>query len=460
MGKEVEKVSCTAVILAAGKGVRMRSKLPKVVHKAAGKPLVAHVVDAVRAAGIEDIIIVVGHGREHVENFFAGQPVKFVIQEQQLGTGHALRQAEGTVDPDSTVLVLAGDTPLLRASTLKALLEHHQKCQAQATVLTTFLDQPAGYGRVLRDEKGSFLRIVEEKDATPEEKQVTEINSGIYCFQASAVFRVLQHLQPFNAQGEYYLTDTLEILKGEGCRVEVMSAAEPEEIHGVNDRVQLAQVEKILHRRKNLQLMRDGVTLVEPDTIIVDSDVTIGCDTVVLPFTIIQGKTSIGEDCEIGPWTNINDSRIGHRVIIESSRVKEADIGDDCVIGPYAYLRPGTILQEHVKVGDFVEIKQSTVAPGSKIPHLSYVGDATVGREVNIGAGTITCNYDGQHKHPTIIEDHAFIGSNTNLVAPVRIGEASVTGAGSTITRDVPPHSLAVERADQRVIPWKKKRDH
>lgn len=453
-------MSYTAVILAAGKGVRMKSHLPKVVHKAAGKPLVAHVVDAVRAAGIEDIILVVGHGREHVQKIFAGQPVKFVVQEQQLGTGHALQQAQGAVDPDSTVLVLAGDTPLLRASTLQLLLEHHQKCQAHATVLTTFLDDPAGYGRVLRDEKGSFLRIVEDKDATPEEKQVKEINSGIYCFQAGKVFQALQQLQPLNAQGEYYLTDTLEILMAEGCRVEVVPAAEPEEIHGVNDRIQLAQAEKILRQRKNLELMRDGVTLIEPDTIIIDSDVTIGCDTIVWPFTLIQGKTSIGEACEIGPWTNINDSRIGHRVVIESSRVKEAEIGDDCTIGPYAYLRPGTVLLEHVKVGDFVEIKQSTVGVGSKIPHLSYVGDAIVGREVNIGAGTITCNYDGQRKHQTILEDQAFIGSNTNLVAPVRIGKASVTGAGSTITRDVPPNSLAVERADQRVVPWKKKHDH
>jgi len=454
-------LSYTAVILAAGKGVRMKSNLPKVVHKAAGKPLVAHVADAVRAAGVKDIIIVVGHGREHVQNVFAGDEVKFATQEEQLGTGHALKQAEGMVDPHSTVLVLAGDIPLLRPSTLKVLLDHHQKHQAQATVLTTHLEQPTGYGRVLRDENGSFLRIVEEKDASPEEKKAKEINSGIYCFQAGSVFRILHQLQPTNAQGEYYLTDVLEILKGEGHRVEVMSAAEPEEIHGVNDRIQLAQAERILRHRKNYQLMRDGVTLVEPDSIIVDSEVIIGRDTVLMPFTLIQGKTVIGESCEIGPWTNINDSIIGNRVIIESSRVKEAEISDDCIIGPYAYLRPGTLLRDHVKVGDFVEVKQSTIGSGSKIPHLSYVGDALVGREVNIGAGTITCNYDGQHKHQTILEDRAFIGSNTNLVAPVKIGESSVTGAGSTITRDVPAQSLAVERADQRVIPWKKKKhDH
>lgn len=447
----------SAVILAAGKGVRMKSDLPKVVHRAAGKPLVAHVVNAVQAAGVNEIVLVVGHGREHVQALFGDSSINFAIQEQQLGTGHALMQARKQVPADNTVLVLAGDTPLLRSSSLKILMDHHQTSRAAATVLTTCLEQPYGYGRVVRDKDGQFMRIVEEKDASPEEKSITEINSGIYCFQASQVFPVLQQLQPANAQGEYYLTDVLEILKAKGQRVEVVMAAVPEEIHGVNDRIQLAQAEKILRRRKNLELMRDGVTLVEPDSILVDCEVTIGRDTILMPFTLIQGQTVIGEGCEIGPWTNITDSRIGSHVIIESSRIKEAQIGDHCVIGPYAYLRPGATLSDHVKVGDFVEIKQSIIGPGSKIPHLSYVGDALVGREVNIGAGTITCNYDGRKKHQTILEDHVFIGSNTNLVAPIRIGESSVTGAGSTITRDVPSQSLAVERADQRIIPWKKK---
>lgn len=447
----------SAVILAAGKGVRMKSDLPKVVHRAAGKPLVAHVVNAVQAAGVNEIVLVVGHGREHVQALFGDSSINFAIQEQQLGTGHALMQARKQVPADNTVLVLAGDTPLLRSSSLKILMDHHQTSRAAATVLTTCLEQPYGYGRVVRDKDGQFMRIVEEKDAGPEEKSITEINSGIYCFQASQVFPVLQQLQPANAQGEYYLTDVLEILKAKGQRVEVVMAAVPEEIHGVNDRIQLVQAEKILRRRKNLELMRDGVTLVEPDSILVDCEVTIGRDTILMPFTLIQGQTVIGEGCEIGPWTNITDSRIGSHVIIESSRIKEAQIGDHCVIGPYAYLRPGATLSDHVKVGDFVEIKQSIIGPGSKIPHLSYVGDALVGREVNIGAGTITCNYDGRKKHQTILEDHVFIGSNTNLVAPIRIGESSVTGAGSTITRDVPSQSLAVERADQRIIPWKKK---
>lgn len=436
----------------------MKSELPKVAHRAAGKALVAHVAQAVRSAGINDLTIVVGHGREQVQALFADQSISFAVQEQQLGTGHALLQARDNVALDSTILVLAGDTPLLRSSTLKVLLDHHSSCQAAATVLTTCLEQPFGYGRILRDANGSFIRIVEEKDASPEEKLVQEINSGIYCFQAGEVFRVLEQVRPANAQGEYYLTDVLAILKAEGHRVEVMQAAEPEEIHGVNDRIQLAQAEKILRYRKSTELMKEGVTMLDPGSVWVDMDVVIGPDTIIMPSTFIQGKTVIGSGCEIGPWTNINDSIVGNGVVIESSRVKEADIGDNCTVGPYAYLRPGTVLNNNVKVGDFVEVKQSVIGTGSKIPHLSYVGDATVGKEVNIGAGTITCNYDGKHKHPTVLEDYVFIGSNTNLVAPVRIGEQSVTGAGSTITRDVPPQSLAVERADQRIRPWKKKK--
>lgn len=447
-----------AVILAAGKGVRMKSELPKVVHRAAGKPLVGHVVQAVKAAGVEQITVVVGHGREQVRKVLSDQSVQFAVQEQQMGTGHALMQARRHVETGSIVLVLAGDTPLLRPSTLKALLDHHAGSHAAATVLTACLDHPHGYGRVLRDADGSLLRIVEERDASIQEKAVQEINSGIYCFQTDVVFRVLEQIRPVNAQGEYYLPDVLEIIKAEERRVEVLTVSDPQEIYGVNDRVQLAEAEKILRRRKNLELMREGVTIMDPESTLVDMDVTIGPDSVLLPFTLIQGHTVIGEGCEIGPWANITDSRVGRQVIIESSRVKEADIGDHCTVGPYAYLRPGAVLSEHVKVGDFVEVKQSVIGPGSKIPHLSYVGDALVGREVNIGAGTITCNYDGRNKHRTVLEDRAFIGSNTNLVAPVRIGEQSVTGAGSTITRDVPPQSLAVERADQRILPWKKKK--
>jgi bifunctional UDP-N-acetylglucosamine pyrophosphorylase/glucosamine-1-phosphate N-acetyltransferase len=428
----------------------MRSDLPKVLHRAAGKPLIMHVIQAVQAAGIEDIIIVVGHGREKLKEALADSEVRFAVQEEQLGTGHALAQVQGLVDDDATLLVLAGDTPLLQASTLEAVLTSHREQQAVATVLSCQIDDPGGYGRIIRSPEGRFRRIVEEKDASPEEKAIHEINSGIYCFQSAAAFQALARVGPGNAQGEYYLTDILEILNSENQRVAVCQVNAPEEIHGVNDRVQLARAERLLRERKNRELMLSGVTIIDPNSTVIDADVKIGPDTIIYPGTIIEGGSQVGENCEIGPFTHINDSCIGKAVKIESSRIKEARVADSCTIGPFAYLRPETVLAEEVKVGDFVEIKKSVIGRGSKVPHLSYVGDALVGEEVNIGAGTITCNYDGRHKHQTILEDHVFIGSNTNLVAPIRIGEHSMTGAGSTITRDVPPHSLAVERADQK----------
>lgn len=442
-----------AVILAAGKGVRMYSELPKVAHRVAGKPLVTHVVEAVREAGIDDITLVVGHGREIIKEIFADDDkIKFAVQAQQLGTGHALMQAEQAVDPNCNLLVLAGDTPLLQPSTIKQLVKYHHQGGYGATLLSTKVANPYGYGRVLRNLDDSFSRVVEEKDASPSEKNVKEINSGMYCFQAGEVFRALAGISSDNAQGEYYLTEVLEVLKGQGKKVGIFLSPVEEDIYGINDRVQLAQAEALLRQRKNIALMKSGVTLLDPNTIFIDSAVQIGRDTIILPFTIIEGDTVIGEHCEIGPGTRINDSTIGNEVSIEYSRVKKARIGDKCTIGPYSYLRPDAILLEGVKVGDFVEVKKSTIGKNSKVPHLSYVGDAIVGSAVNIGAGTITCNYDGKNKYPTILEDGVFIGSNTNLVAPVTIGSNSITGAGSTITRDVPPESLAVERAPQKII--------
>lgn len=428
----------------------MRSDLPKVLHRAAGKPLIKHVLQAVQAAGVEDIIIVVGHGREKLQETLSGSGVRFAVQEVQLGTGHALAQVQDLVEGDNTLLVLAGDTPLLRAATLQAILTCHREQEAVATVLSCQVDDPGGYGRIIRSGEGRFLRIVEEKDASPPEKAVQEINSGIYCFQAQAAFQALARVGSGNAQGEYYLTDILEIMNSENRRVAVCQVNAPEEIHGVNDRVQLARAERLLRDRKNRELLLNGVTIIDPNSTFIDADVEIGRDTILYPGTIIEGRSQVGENCEIGPFTHINDSCIGNAVRVESSRVKEARVADGCTIGPFSYLRPETVLAEEVKVGDFVEIKKSTIGRGSKVPHLSYVGDALVGEEVNIGAGTITCNYDGQHKHQTILEDHVFIGSNTNLVAPVHIGEHAMTGAGSTITRDVPPHTLAVERAEQQ----------
>lgn len=441
----------SAVILAAGKGVRMRSNLPKVAHRVAGRAMIAHLVKTVRAAGIEQIIVVVGHGREHVEEILAGENVTFVVQEEQLGTGHALMQAKDAARGES-VLVLAGDTPLLRPQTLAGLIALHEQSQAPAAVLTTRVKDPGGYGRVLRGEQGEFLRIVEEKDASQKEKAIDEINSGIYCFNRELVFKALSGIGTQNAQGEYYLTEALEVIKRDNNKVEICLSDVEEEIYGVNDRVQLAQVEGIMRRRINQELMAQGVAMIDPASTFVDADVKIGPDTVILPFTIIEGRCSIGSSCEIGPSTRISNSTIGDRVTIESSRINQACIGNACTIGPFAYLRPETVLRDNVKVGDFVEIKKSIIDDGSKVPHLSYVGDAQIGKGVNVGAGTITCNYDGVNKYPTILEDGVFIGSNTNLIAPIRVGKNASTGAGSSLSRDVPADTLAVERAAAKFL--------
>lgn len=428
----------------------MFSDLPKVIHCAAGKPMIQHVIEAVRKAGISEVCVVIGHNREKVVEVLQGQDIRYAIQEQQLGTGHALMQAEAQVDAQDTILVLSGDTPLLQDKTITQLLDRHQQENAVATVLSAVVENPYGYGRVIRRADGSLEKIVEERDASDKEKQIKEINAGIYCFQAGEVFRCLSSLDTSNAQGEYYLTQVLEILIHQNKKIGILRTEQVNDIHGVNDRAQLAAVEATLRQRKNLQLMLSGVTILDPATTFIDCEVEVGKETVILPFTILEGRTVIGAGCTIGPSTRINDSRVGAGASIEYSRVMEAVVGDACKIGPFAYLRPQAVLSDNVKVGDFVEIKNSTIGSNSKIPHLSYVGDAVVGNAVNIGAGTITCNYDGNNKFPTHLEDGCFIGSNTNLVAPVRIGREAVTGAGSTITRDVPPYALAVERARQK----------
>jgi len=448
----------SAVILAAGKGVRMNSSLPKVLHKVAGKPMILHIIGAVKKAGINNITVVIGQGREAVEQVLTAVDVNLAIQEQQLGTGHALMQAEKYIEPHDTMLVLAGDTPLLQAATIKNLIAYHQQAQADATILSAILDNPYGYGRIIRNDNAS-INIVEEKDANEKEKAIREINTGMYCFEADAVFAALKHISPNNAQGEYYLTDVLGILSDNNKKVEVYVCQDREDIYGINNRVQLSEAEAIMRRRKARELMETGVTIIDPQSTFIDSQVEIGRDTIILPFTLIEGHTVIGENCEIGPLTRINDATIGSNVVIENSRIKAAIIGDNCSIGPYSYLRPETVLHQNVKIGDFVEIKKSVIGEKSKVLHLSYVGDSQVGKEVNIGAGTITCNYDGTQKHQTILEDGVFIGSNTNLVAPVKIGKNAYTGAGSTITRDIPEGYLGVERAKQRNLKkWNKRK--
>lgn len=447
-----------AIILAAGKGTRMRSKTPKVLHKVAGKPLVWHVINAAQGAGVKEVVVVVGHGAEGVKNTL-GEGIKFALQSEQLGTGHAVMQAKDVLSPEiENVLVLCGDTPLLEAVTLEKLIQTHLAKKAACTILSAQVTNPTGYGRIIRGDGGKVLKIVEEKDADESQKAIKEINSGTYCFTKNELFKALAKITPDNAQGEYYLTDVISVLSDVNLGVFSCIADNPKEIQGVNDRVHLAAAEKVLRMRKNIALMQNGVTLIDPDTTYIDYDVEIGPDTTIYPFTLLQGDVTIGADCEIGPSTTLKNTSVGENTTITRSVVIDSNIGSGCSVGPFAYLRPGTVLRQDVKIGDFVEVKKSDIDDGSKVPHLSYIGDSTIGKNVNVGAGTITCNYDGKNKWPTVIEDGAFIGSNTNLVAPVKVGKNSVIGAGSTITKDIPQNSLAIARQKQKnILDWKKK---
>jgi len=440
----------TCVILAAGKGTRMKSDLPKVMHHLAGQPLIDHVLAKTQMLGIEDVITIVGHGRDMVIEHIADRS-DIVVQEEQLGTGHALKQAVPKLKDNSCVLVLSGDQPLLSLNTLTSLLKQHQSSGAAATVLTAVMEDPYGYGRIIKKD-GVFQGIVEEKDASPEQKEIKEINTGTYCFQGRELKMALQLIKPQNAQGEYYLTDVFDVLLNSGQKIEIVCTKDKTEALGINNRCQLAEAEEIIYDQIRKYWMMEGVTIINPSSVIIDARVKIGKDVIIHPFTIIKGTTTIAEHSIIGPGTFLENCTCLQGCHIEYSVAKEAIIGEDCLIGPYAYLRPGTVLAKGVKVGDFVEIKNSRIGEGSKIPHLSYIGDSELGKKVNIGAGTITCNYDGKQKHRTVIGDNAFVGSNTNFVAPVEIGKNSVIGAGSTITKDVPDNSLAVERSPQKII--------
>lgn len=442
-----------AVILAAGKGTRMKSKLPKVLHNVCGSTMLSYVIDAVEGAGVKKIIVVVGYGADKVAREVENR-AQVAQQAEQLGTAHALMQAGPFLsDFKGRLLVLCGDTPLIEAGTLKDLIHSHNSAGSAATVLTAIMEDPAGYGRVIRDNTGGVVKIIEQKDASPEEKQVREVNTGIYCFECDGLFEALGLLSPDNAQGEYYLTDIIEVNVRCGRRVGAVTLKNPVEITGINDRVQLAEVESYMRGRILDDLMLSGVTVIDPRSTYVDRKVRVGRDTVIYPFTFIEGNTVIGEDCVIGPGSRLIDAVVCDGVSIQYSVVTGSSMEACCSIGPFSHLRPGNSLGREVKIGNFSEVKKSVLGDGSKVSHLSYVGDATIGKNVNIGAGTITCNYDGRNKWPTMIDDGVFIGSNTNLVAPVKIGAGAVTGAGSTITRDVPAGSLAVERAKQRVIP-------
>lgn len=441
-----------AIVLAAGLGTRMRSKLPKAVHEICGKPMITLVLDALEAAGAEGSFVVVGHLAELVEEVVGDRAV-CVLQSEQKGTGHAVMQAEDALSGyEGPVVVAAGDAAYLTEADLRSLVNHHQETKASATILSSILENPYGYGRVVREASGQIRRIVEDKDCSPEEALICEVNSSVYCFEKRVLFDALSRITPDNVQGEYYLTDVIEVMIQEGFRVEAVVSEDPLAAQGINTRCQLAEAERIYRDRIRERLMLSGVTMVDPETTFVDFDVVIRQDTTILPFSVIQGKTVIGEDCTIGPFARIVDSKVSSGATISNAVVIEAEVGKDVSVGPYAYLRSGTVLAERAKIGTFVEIKKSTVGKGSKVPHQTYLGDATVGEGVNIGAGTITCNYDGFHKYPTIISDEAFVGSNANLVAPVKLGKGAYVAAGSTITQDVPEGALGIGRGQQRNI--------
>ena len=438
-----------AVVLAAGQGTRMKSKLYKVLHPVCGKSMVEHVIDNINTLNTNRIVTVVGHGAEMVKETL-GNKSEYVLQAEQLGTAHAIQQAEQLLGGfEGTTLVVCGDTPLIRPETMQALFDHHQKTNAKATILTAVADNPTGYGRILRDSNGQVSQIVEQKDATEEQRLVKEINTGTYCFDNKSLFETLKLVKNDNAQGEYYLPDVIEILQKQGEIVSAYVTDDFDETLGVNDRFALSQAEELMRMRINERHMRNGVTIINPATTHISSEAIIGSDTIIKPGTIIEGKTVIGEDCVIGPNSHVVNTTIGDRTTIHSSVLIDSTVGNDTAVGPFAHLRPESSLGDKVKIGNFVEVKKSSIGNNSKVSHLSYIGDAEVGQNVNVGCGTITVNYDGKNKYKTTIEDDVFVGCNSNLVAPVTLKEGSYVAAGSTITKEVPSDALAIARARQ-----------
>jgi bifunctional UDP-N-acetylglucosamine pyrophosphorylase/glucosamine-1-phosphate N-acetyltransferase len=439
------------VVLAAGKGTRMKSAVPKVLHRIAGRPLLDHVLRAAAPLRPTTATVVVGHGADAVRSAYADQlEVGFALQDPQLGTGHALLMAEPRLKgATGTVLLLYGDVPLLTSATLRLLVGTHRAEQASATVLTATVQRPFGYGRIVRT-GGAITRIVEERDASPAEREIREINAGIYAFELGPLFDAIRGIASANAQGEYYLPDLVGIYRARGLGVTTVTVDNAEEIRGINSRSELAEVERIVRQTKNEQLMAAGVTIIDPATTYVHPDVTVGADTVLHPNVHLEGRTTIGDACEIHSGSRIVDSTVGHRVTVRNyCIITESAVAADAVLGPFAHLRPASDVKEGAHVGNFVELKKTTLGAGSKASHLAYLGDATIGAGVNVGAGVITCNFDGTKKHPTVIKDGAFIGTDSALVAPVTIGEGAYVAAGSTITEDVPPGALGIARGRQ-----------
>jgi bifunctional UDP-N-acetylglucosamine pyrophosphorylase/glucosamine-1-phosphate N-acetyltransferase len=456
-----EQLNLDILILAAGLGTRMRSNLAKVLHRLDGRPLINHVCRTATALAPQKVYVVIGHQGEEVKTAVLSEleedQAVFVWQAAQLGTGDAVNAArEFLENSDSTMLILSGDVPMIRAETLAALVQQHRNHKgkgAAGTVLTVTLQDPAGYGRIVRDNQGNFLRIVEQKDATEDEKQVREINSGIYCFDTRLLFSALSRVKNDNSQGEYYLTDVPGLLSDAGEEIAIYHHSESREIEGINDRAQLAELERVLRRKTVSRLMLEsGVTFIDPQSVYISEQARIGRDTIVYANVHIEGESIIGEGCTIRSGTRITNSRVGSGVeILDNCVITDSEISDSCTVGPFAHLRGKAKMEENSKVGNFVELKKTTLGRGSKASHLTYLGDATIGENTNIGAGTITCNYDGKNKHATEIGNNVRIGSDTMLVAPVKVGDGAVTGAGSVVTKDIPPDTLSVG-APARVI--------
>jgi len=442
------------VILAAGKGTRMKSALPKVLHRVAGLPMIEHVLAASAALVPRSTTLVVGHQADSVRAALFNHPgISFVVQEPQLGTGHALLTTEPVFrGAGGTLVLLSGDVPLLSAKTLKSLVDRHESAGAAATVVTAVLGQPHGYGRIVRAGR-QIARIVEERDATPAEREITEINAGIYAFALDGLFTALTGIATENAQGEYYLPDIVALFRARGLEVETLAVPDVDEIRGINSRLELAAVSRIVRQTKNQSLMAAGVTIEDPATTYVDPDVQIGADTIIRPGVSLEGHTTIGSGCEIHSGVRIVNSRVGDRVtILNHCVISDSTIENDAAVGPFAHFRRQAVVSERAHVGNFVELKNTVLGPGSKSMHLTYLGDARIGSGVNIGAGTITCNYDGVNKSQTTIEDGAFVGSDTQLIAPVTVGKGAYVGSGTTVRENVPPGALAVSAVKQRNI--------
>lgn len=454
-------MSTHVVILAAGKGTRMKSALPKVLHPVAGRPMIECVLRTAGALDPDTITIVLGHQAEAVRERVGtqGSP-QFVIQDPQLGTAHALQQAESVLaGRTGTLLMLSGDVPLLTSATLKRLAETHARAQAAATVVSAVVARPYGYGRIVRS-RGRIARIVEERDASPAERAIKEVNSGIYAFDLAPLWDALRAIVPQNAQGEFYVTDLVAIYARRRLRVETLVLDDVRETRGINSRSELAEVSRIVRQKKNEELMAAGVTIIDPATTYIDDDVQVGPDTVIHPGVILEGQTRIGSACEIHAHVRIVDSELADHVTVGNfCLIAGARVAEGASVGPFAHLRPESDVGRKARVGNFVELKKTSLGPGAKANHLAYLGDATIGANVNVGAGTITCNYDGERKHPTIVEDGAFIGSDTQLIAPVRIGKGAYVAAGSSITDDVPAGALGIARGRQTNVPgWAERR--